>query len=110
MNTLLPPFRELLERLIALPSVSSADGRLDMSNRRVIHLLAGWLGDLGFRVEEKALAGDKANLVAVLGGGPGGLVLAGHTDTVPWDDALWTSDPFVWPNAMGVSMASAPAT
>ncbi|MDZ7754392.1 MAG: acetylornithine deacetylase [Gammaproteobacteria bacterium] len=94
MNTLLPPFRELLERLIALPSVSSADGRLDMSNRRVIHLLAGWLGDLGFRVEEKALAGDKANLVAVLGGGPGGLVLAGHTDTVPWDDALWTSDPF----------------
>ena len=24
----------------------------------------------------------------------GGLVLAGHTDTVPFDEALWQSDPF----------------
>ena len=41
---------------------------------------------------------DKANLIATLGGeindGMGGLVLAGHTDTVPFDEALWQSDPF----------------
>lgn len=94
MKTPLPPFPQLLAELIALPSVSSADAGLDMSNRHVIHRLAGWLEDLGFGVEEHALGGDKWNLVAVLGTGAGGLVLAGHTDTVPWDDALWTSDPF----------------
>ena len=29
-----------------------------------------------------------------LGSGPGGLVLSGHTDTVPFDDKRWQSDPF----------------
>ena len=41
---------------------------------------------------------DKANLIATLGANgkphPGGLVLAGHTDTVPVDPSLWQSDPF----------------
>jgi acetylornithine deacetylase len=37
--------------------------------------------------------GRKANLIATLGSGPGGLVLSGHTDTVPFDEALWHSDP-----------------
>ena len=36
----------------------------------------------------------KANLIATLGSGPGGLVLAGHTDTVPCDDTLWNNNPF----------------
>ncbi|GAC1037078.1 acetylornithine deacetylase [Pseudomonas sp. No.117] len=35
----------------------------------------------------------KFNLIATLGSGPGGLVLAGHTDTVPYDAALWQADP-----------------
>ena len=36
----------------------------------------------------------KANLFATLGSGkPGGLVLSGHTDTVPWDGQAWTLDP-----------------
>jgi len=36
----------------------------------------------------------KANLFATLGQGkPGGLVLSGHTDTVPWDGQDWTRDP-----------------
>src|SRR5690606_22508367 len=30
-----------------------------------------------------------------LGQGEGGLVLAGHSDTVPYDADLWQSDPFV---------------
>ncbi len=94
MKTPLPPFSQLLAELIALPSVSSAEEGLDLSNRHVIQLLAGWLADLGFRVEEHPVGGDKWNLVAVLGAGDGGLVLAGHTDTVPCDPELWTSDPF----------------
>ncbi|NOR51454.1 MAG: acetylornithine deacetylase, partial [Gammaproteobacteria bacterium] len=36
----------------------------------------------------------KANLIATLGAGPGGLVLSGHTDTVPFNEELWNSDPF----------------
>ena len=37
----------------------------------------------------------KANLFATLGAGkPGaGIVLSGHTDTVPWDGQTWTVDP-----------------
>jgi acetylornithine deacetylase len=36
----------------------------------------------------------KANLYATLGAGkPAGLVLSGHTDTVPWDGQAWTRDP-----------------
>jgi acetylornithine deacetylase len=38
-------------------------------------------------------APEKANLLATLGAGPGGLVLAGHTDTVPFDEPLWSQDP-----------------
>jgi acetylornithine deacetylase len=36
----------------------------------------------------------KYNLIATLGTGSGGLVLAGHTDTVPYDEGKWQSDPF----------------
>ena len=36
----------------------------------------------------------KANLFATLGEGkPAGVVLSGHTDTVPWDGQAWTVDP-----------------
>jgi acetylornithine deacetylase len=36
----------------------------------------------------------KANLFATLGKGkPGGVILSGHTDTVPWDGQAWTTDP-----------------
>jgi acetylornithine deacetylase len=85
-----------MRRLVAVPSVSSFDPRADQGNRGVIELLASWLDELGFRVEVQALAGTlhKANLIAALGEGPGGLVLAGHTDTVPYDEGLWRFDPF----------------
>ena len=37
----------------------------------------------------------KANLWATIGpDGPGGIILSGHTDTVPVDGQDWTSDPF----------------
>lgn len=91
-----PPLREMLDQLIAAPSISSVSPQFDSGNRRVIDLVAGWLDGLGFAVEVQPLAHHphKANLVATLGDGPGGLVLAGHSDTVPCDPELWKSDPF----------------
>ncbi|WP_207886367.1 acetylornithine deacetylase [Pseudomonas sp. 30_B] len=89
----LPPLKQRFAELIALPSVSCTQPALDQSNRPVIERLAGWLDDLGFTCELQEVSPGKLNLIAVLGSGPGGLVLAGHTDTVPYDEALWRSDP-----------------
>jgi acetylornithine deacetylase len=63
---------------------------------RVIDALAQWCEDAGLRVEKQAVPGwpGKFNLIASAGSGPDGLVLAGHTDTVPCDAPLWASDPF----------------
>ncbi|MDP4652148.1 MAG: M20/M25/M40 family metallo-hydrolase, partial [Haliea sp.] len=84
-----------LRALVATPSVSSTDPAWDQGNRAVVELLADWLKVLGFRTEIMDVTPDgrKANLIATLGSGPGGLVLAGHTDTVPFDDGRWLSDP-----------------
>ncbi len=84
-----------LKELIALPSISSADPKLDTSNQAVIDLLAERLADLGFSIEIQPVSENKSNLIATLGSGPGGLVLAGHTDTVPYDEGKWQSDPFI---------------
>lgn len=89
----LPSLQDQLAALIATPSVSCTQPHWDQSNRPVIELLAAWLGDLGFVCEIQGVAPGKANLLATLGSGPGGLVLAGHSDTVPFDAALWRSDP-----------------
>jgi acetylornithine deacetylase len=87
---------ERIARLVGKSSVSSAAPGWDQSNREVIDELATQLEGAGFRVEVLPLPGapNKANLLATLGQGEGGLVLAGHTDTVPYDAALWQSDPF----------------
>ncbi|MDN3637786.1 acetylornithine deacetylase [Simiduia curdlanivorans] len=92
----LKQYRQALGQLVALPSVSCASPRLDMSNREVVDLLANWFADLGFETQVQALPGqpNKANLIATLGSGTGGLVLAGHTDTVPFDEHSWDQDPF----------------
>ena len=94
MNT--PGLIPMIRDLIATPSVSSTQPGWDQSNEAVIDLLEGWLQPLGFRVERLAIAGapGKFNLIANAGGGAGGLVLAGHTDTVPYDAKRWRSDPF----------------
>jgi acetylornithine deacetylase len=89
----LPSLQDQFAALIAAPSVSCTQPHWDQSNRAVIDLLAGWLSDLGFSCEIQDVAPGKANLLATLGSGPGGLVLAGHSDTVPFDAALWQSDP-----------------
>jgi len=91
-----PTLMESLQALIGTPSVSSVQPQHDQSNRPVIDLLANWLSDLGFAIEIMPIPGqpDKANLIATLGKGPGGLILSGHTDTVPFNEQYWTSDPF----------------
>lgn len=89
----LPSLKDRFAQLLALPSVSCTQPALDQSNRPVVELLANWLGDLGFACELQEIAPGKFNLLASLGSGPGGLVLAGHTDTVPYDESLWKSDP-----------------
>jgi len=62
----------------------------------VIDLLAQWLSGLGLACEVLPVPGrpGKFNLIATLGKGPGGLVLSGHSDTVPFDQNAWQSDPF----------------
>ncbi|MCL4105985.1 UNVERIFIED_CONTAM: hypothetical protein GTU68_058291 [Idotea baltica] len=84
-----------LQQLVGLPSVSSTDPSWDQGNRAVVDTLAAWLTDLGFNctIQDVSSDGNKANLIATLGSGPGGLVLAGHTDTVPFDEGRWQSDP-----------------
>ncbi|NQX87150.1 MAG: acetylornithine deacetylase [Halioglobus sp.] len=84
-----------LRQLVGTASVSSTDSHWDQGNRNVIDLLAGWLEHSGFAVEIQDVTADgaKANLIATRGSGPGGLVLSGHTDTVPFDEGRWHSDP-----------------
>lgn len=88
-------YQQQLQQLVAIPSISCAVPDWDMPNLPVIELLATWLEDMGFRTQILPLAQPgKANLIATLGEGDGGLVLAGHSDTVPYDKAGWQSDPF----------------
>jgi acetylornithine deacetylase len=83
----------MMAQLIATSSVSSVSPKFDQSNIPVIELLAAWLEDAGFAVEIQSVSPTKANLLARLGEGDQGLLLSGHTDTVPFDDGRWTSDP-----------------
>src|SRR5690606_41958790 len=74
---------QLLRAPIGANSISSVIPTTDQGNRAVTELLAGWLEDLGFHTEIMPLADPrKANLIATLGTGPGGLVPSGQTDTV----------------------------
>jgi acetylornithine deacetylase len=96
MAAALPPLEQMIRKLVATPSVSSLQPQFDQSNTPVCEQLANWLEPLGFTVEIRPVPGmpGKSNLLARFGAGDDGLVLAGHTDTVPFDEALWSTDPF----------------
>ncbi|HEY8382189.1 MAG TPA: acetylornithine deacetylase [Microvirga sp.] len=82
--------REMLARLVAFPSVSTA------SNLDIIAFCRDWLKEHG--VESHTVMspeGDKANLFASIGPAvEGGVVLSGHTDVVPVEGQAWTTDPW----------------
>ena len=80
---------ELARTLVRMDTVSAN------SNLALIHFIRDELARLGvasrltFNAEK-----TKANLFATLGEGkPAGIILSGHTDTVPWDGQAWTADP-----------------
>lgn len=95
----LPNFTQSLTQLIACPSISSTQESWDQGNLKVIQLLATWFEQLGFSIDIQKVPSvhtggeNKYNLLAKLGNGEGGLLLAGHSDTVPYDESRWQSDP-----------------
>ncbi|MFC0180360.1 acetylornithine deacetylase [Thorsellia kenyensis] len=96
----IPKFHSLYETLIAIPTVSAEDIQLDFPNLPLIEKLAEWFESLGFEISITKVpeSRDKYNLLASFypsnGVKNGGLLLTGHTDTVPFDEGRWTQDPF----------------
>lgn len=84
-----PRALELARTLVGFNTVS-ANSNLDL-----IHCLRDELARLGVASRLSHDAGrTKANLFATLGEGkPAGIILSGHTDTVPWDGQDWSVDP-----------------
>ncbi len=80
---------ELAQALVHINTVS------DHSNVELIHFIRDELRRLGV-ASRLTYNPDKtkANLFATLGEGkPAGVILSGHTDTVPWDGQDWSADP-----------------
>lgn len=87
----LPSWQHMYSTLIATPSISSDSS----TNLPLIEKLAQWCHDAYFDITLMPIAGtNKANLLAQLGAGNGGLLLSGHSDTVACDLNQWHSDPF----------------
>ena len=86
----------LIKQLLSTPSISCTSADIDQGNLHVINLLADWFESLGFHCEIQILdeKRNKANLIATAGSGKNGLVLSGHTDTVPYDESCWQVEPF----------------
>ncbi len=89
----LPSFLEVYKGLISTDSISSTDPSWDHGNEKVIEKMAQWFKDLGFSVEVVEVEPGKHNMVAKMGSGEGGLLLAGHSDTVPFDEGRWNFNP-----------------
>jgi len=84
-----PRALELARTLVGFNTVSAN------SNLALIHCIRDELARLGVKSRLSYNADrTKANLFATLGEGkPAGLILSGHTDTVPWDGQDWSVDP-----------------
>lgn len=80
---------EFAQTLVRMNTVSTH------SNLELIDFARDHLAGLGVRSRLTYNADKtKANLFATLGAGkPGGVIVSGHTDTVPWDGQTWSVDP-----------------
>lgn len=89
--------KQHLSDLVSFPTVSH------LQNRELIDWYADRLDAIGARVRILGSPEEgKANLFATIGPeGDGGIVLSGHTDVVPAEEADWTSDPFILREADG---------
>jgi acetylornithine deacetylase len=88
-HTLSPQSLALAQSLVRMNTVSAN------SNLQLIDLAQSHLAALGVksRITYNAER-TKANLFATLGEGkPAGVIISGHTDTVPWDGQEWSVDP-----------------
>ena len=89
---------EFFARLIKAGSVSSTEPHLDTSNEAAAATVAEMLESAGFSVEMMAVPQHKGKLNIIAHAGPrepdSGLILAGHSDTVPCTEEDWQSDPF----------------
>ncbi|MDW6091649.1 acetylornithine deacetylase [Vibrio rhizosphaerae] len=88
-----PKFKAVYQDLISTSSISSTDPSWDEGNEAVIAKLSDWLSTLGFSVQIDTVAPHKHNLIAKKGAGEGGLLLSGHSDTVPFDEGQWNFNP-----------------
>lgn len=88
-------FLNTFTTLISHSSISAFDASWDQSNQPLVAYLAGRFTELGFSITIQDVPGSrgKQNMLAKLGSGEGGLLLAGHTDTVAFDESRWSSDP-----------------
>ena len=84
-----PRALELIQALVQINTVSHH------SNLALIHFVRDELQRIGVASRLTYNADKtKANLFATLGQGkPAGIILSGHTDTVPWDGQDWSVDP-----------------
>ncbi len=91
------PLNARIQDLVERPSISSTDPAMDTGNVEVSELIAGWFDELGFAVsiQEVPAKANHRNVIATVGSGPGGLILAGHSDTVPYDQGQWSQSPFL---------------
>jgi acetylornithine deacetylase len=89
VTELTPRALDLARTLVRMNTVS------ENSNLALIHFLRDELAALGVKARLTCNADrTKANLFATLGEGkPAGVILSGHTDTVPWDGQDWSFDP-----------------
>ncbi len=88
-HVLSPRSLELAQTLVRMNTVSAR------SNLELIDFARDHLAGLGIRSRLTYNADKtKANLFATLGAGKkAGVILSGHTDTVPWDGQAWSVDP-----------------
>lgn len=84
-----PHALQLIQTLVRMNTVSHN------ANLPLIHFVRDELQKLGVRSRITCNADKtKANLFATLGEGrAAGVILSGHTDTVPWDGQDWTLEP-----------------